>query len=114
MKSDPGFAVPRYCSKGIRTASPICGFWRLRKTRSFNRVHRAKADYRIDLKAIRRRKAVAAMAGLVGALSLARAVGDPALSDEIIAAREVRAVGGGAAVEHYSLPRPGPLFPKRS
>jgi TetR/AcrR family transcriptional repressor of nem operon len=37
-------------------------------------------------KAIRRRKAVAAMAGLVGALSLARAVGDPALSDEIIAA----------------------------
>jgi hypothetical protein len=54
MKSDPGFAVPRYWSKGIRTASPICGFWRLRKTRSFNRVHRAKADYRIDLKAIRR------------------------------------------------------------
>ena len=37
-------------------------------------------------KAIRRRKAVAAMAGLVGGLSLARAVGDPALSDEIIAA----------------------------
>jgi TetR/AcrR family transcriptional regulator, transcriptional repressor for nem operon len=37
-------------------------------------------------KAARRRKAVAAMAGLVGALSLARAVGDPALSDEIIAA----------------------------
>ena len=37
-------------------------------------------------KAIRRRKAVAAMAGLVGALSLARAVGDAALSDEIIAA----------------------------
>jgi TetR/AcrR family transcriptional repressor of nem operon len=37
-------------------------------------------------KAIRRRKAVAAMAGLVGALSLARAVGDATLSDEIIAA----------------------------
>ncbi len=37
-------------------------------------------------KAIRRRKAVAAMAALVGAVSLARAVGDPALSDEIIAA----------------------------
>jgi TetR/AcrR family transcriptional regulator, transcriptional repressor for nem operon len=37
-------------------------------------------------KAIRRRKAVATMAGLVGALSLARAVGDPALSDEILAA----------------------------
>ncbi|MGO9630800.1 MAG: TetR/AcrR family transcriptional regulator [Xanthobacteraceae bacterium] len=35
-------------------------------------------------KAVRRRKAVAAMAGLVGALSLARAVGDPALSDEIL------------------------------
>src|ERR1700733_7681785 len=37
-------------------------------------------------KAARRRKAVAAMASLVGALSLARAVGDPSLSDEIIAA----------------------------
>jgi TetR/AcrR family transcriptional regulator, transcriptional repressor for nem operon len=37
-------------------------------------------------KATRRRKAVAAMAGLVGALTLARAVGDPALSDEILAA----------------------------
>ncbi len=34
----------------------------------------------------RRRRAVAAMAGLVGALTLARAVGDPALSDEILAA----------------------------
>jgi TetR/AcrR family transcriptional regulator, transcriptional repressor for nem operon len=37
-------------------------------------------------KAARRRKAVAAVAGLVGAVSLARAVGDPALSDEIISA----------------------------
>ena len=37
-------------------------------------------------KAARRRKAVAAMAGLVGALTLARAVDDPALSDEILAA----------------------------
>jgi len=37
-------------------------------------------------KAARRRKAVAAMAGLVGALTLARAVGDPALSDEILEA----------------------------
>jgi TetR/AcrR family transcriptional regulator, transcriptional repressor for nem operon len=37
-------------------------------------------------KSARRRKAVAAMAALVGAVSLARAVGDPALSDEIIAA----------------------------
>ena len=37
-------------------------------------------------KAARRRKAVAAMAGLVGALTLARAVGDAALSNEILAA----------------------------
>jgi TetR/AcrR family transcriptional repressor of nem operon len=35
-------------------------------------------------KAVRRRKAVAAMAGLVGALTLARAVEDHALSDEIL------------------------------
>ncbi len=35
-------------------------------------------------KAVRRRKAVAAMAGLVGALTLARAVGDKTLSDEIL------------------------------
>jgi TetR/AcrR family transcriptional regulator, transcriptional repressor for nem operon len=37
-------------------------------------------------RAARRRKAVAAMASLVGALTLARAVGDPALSDEILGA----------------------------
>ena len=37
-------------------------------------------------KAARRRKAVAAMAGFVGALVLARAVGDKALSDEILKA----------------------------
>jgi len=37
-------------------------------------------------KIARRRKAVAAMACLVGALSLARAVGDPDLSDEILEA----------------------------
>jgi TetR/AcrR family transcriptional regulator, transcriptional repressor for nem operon len=37
-------------------------------------------------RAVRRRKAVAAMAGLVGALTLARAVGDAALSDEILKA----------------------------
>jgi len=37
-------------------------------------------------KAARRRKAVAAMAAFVGALTLARAVGDAALSDEILAA----------------------------
>jgi TetR/AcrR family transcriptional regulator, transcriptional repressor for nem operon len=37
-------------------------------------------------KAERRRKAVAAMAGLVGSLTLARAVGDAPLSDEILKA----------------------------
>jgi TetR/AcrR family transcriptional regulator, transcriptional repressor for nem operon len=43
--------------------------------------------------ATRRRKAVAAMAELVGALALARAVDDPALSDEILDAahRELQA-----------------------
>jgi TetR/AcrR family transcriptional repressor of nem operon len=47
-------------------------------------------------KAVRRRKAVAAMAALVGALTLARAVDDPALSDEILAAarRELLAAAG--------------------
>ena len=47
-------------------------------------------------KASRRRKAVAAMASLVGALSLARAVGDPALADEILKAvrRELLAAAG--------------------
>jgi TetR/AcrR family transcriptional regulator, transcriptional repressor for nem operon len=45
-------------------------------------------------KAARRRKAVATMAGLVGALTLARAVADPPLSDEILQAvyRELLAV----------------------
>ncbi len=47
-------------------------------------------------KAARRRKAVAAMAGLVGALLLARAVGKGELSDEILEAtrRELLAAGG--------------------
>ncbi len=47
-------------------------------------------------KAARRRKALAAMAGLVGALTLARAVDDSALSDEILEAerRELIAAGG--------------------
>jgi TetR/AcrR family transcriptional repressor of nem operon len=44
-------------------------------------------------KAVRRRKAVAAMAGLVGALSLARAVGDPSLSDEILKAVQHELLG---------------------
>ena len=39
-------------------------------------------------KAVRRRKAVAAMAGLVGALTRARAVGKAALSDEILEATQ--------------------------
>ena len=37
-------------------------------------------------KAQRRRKAIATLAGMVGAMILARAVNDPALSDEILAA----------------------------
>jgi len=37
-------------------------------------------------KAVRRRKAIATMAELIGTLILARAVDDPALSDEILAA----------------------------
>ena len=47
-------------------------------------------------KAVRRRKAVTAMAALVGALTLARAVEDPSLSDEILAAarRELLAAAG--------------------
>lgn len=47
-------------------------------------------------KAARRRKAVTAMATLVGALTLARAVDDPRLSDEILAAarRELLAAAG--------------------
>jgi TetR/AcrR family transcriptional repressor of nem operon len=46
-------------------------------------------------KAARRRKALAAMAELVGALTLARAVDDPSLSDEILdaARRELLAAG---------------------
>ena len=49
-------------------------------------------------KAARRRKAVATMAALVGAVTLARAVGDQRLSDEILEAvhRELLAAGGSA------------------
>ena len=66
--------------------------------RSGKAVHRAFAEgleALIDIlaqsvpgrsKAVRRRKALAAMAGLVGALTLARAVGSAPLSDEILAA----------------------------
>lgn len=47
-------------------------------------------------KAVRRRKAIAALAELVGALILARAVGDATLSDEILdaARRELSAAAG--------------------
>ena len=66
-------------------------------------------------KAIRRRKAVAAMAGLVGALSLARAVGDPRLVGRNYRRREARVVGGRGALERYSLTAAAwPLFPKCS
>jgi TetR/AcrR family transcriptional repressor of nem operon len=48
-------------------------------------------------KAARRRKAIATMAALVGAVTLARAVGDPRLSDEILKAvhRALLEVVGG-------------------
>jgi TetR/AcrR family transcriptional repressor of nem operon len=47
-------------------------------------------------KAARRERAIAALSGLVGALVLARAVDDPALSDEILAAARAN-LGGNAA-----------------
>jgi TetR/AcrR family transcriptional regulator, transcriptional repressor for nem operon len=48
--------------------------------------------------ASRRKRAIATLAGIIGALMLARAVEDPALSDEILtAARD--AFGDGAAVK---------------
>jgi TetR/AcrR family transcriptional repressor of nem operon len=45
-------------------------------------------------KAARRRKALAAMSQLVGAMVLARAVDDPALSDEILAAAKAELLRG--------------------
>jgi TetR/AcrR family transcriptional repressor of nem operon len=44
------------------------------------------AHVRAQLEARRRRRAIATPAGMVGALTLARAVDDPALSREILAA----------------------------
>src|SRR6266481_5308310 len=44
-------------------------------------------------KAVRRRKAIATMAELIGTLILARAVDDPALSDEILAATSLNLSG---------------------
>jgi TetR/AcrR family transcriptional regulator, transcriptional repressor for nem operon len=49
----------------------------------------------------RRKRAIATLAGIVGALTLARAVDDPALSKEILAAtREVFGVADPARAEH--------------
>ena len=50
-------------------------------------------------KAVRRRKAIATMAELIGTLILARAVDDPALSDEILAAasRNLSEMSGASA-----------------
>ena len=50
-------------------------------------------------KAARRRKAVAAVAELVGALILARAVDDPALSDEILEAARHELLQGRRPLE---------------
>jgi TetR/AcrR family transcriptional regulator, transcriptional repressor for nem operon len=60
--------------------------------RAFTDGFRARVDALRNLlpagrsEAVRRKKALAAMAGLVGALVLSRAVDDPKLSDEILAA----------------------------
>ena len=58
-------------------------------------------------KAIRRRKAVAAMAGLVGALSLARAVGDPALFGRNYRGRKARVARDCRAVNAIRCRRTG-------
>ena len=59
--------------------------------RAFTDGFRARIDALVELvpgrsQAARREKALATMAGLVGALILSRAVDDPALSDEILEA----------------------------
>jgi TetR/AcrR family transcriptional repressor of nem operon len=58
--------------------------------RVLNRHVAAHLDWLADLlqgtKAARRKRAIATLSGLVGALTLARAVDDPALSKEILAA----------------------------
>jgi TetR/AcrR family transcriptional repressor of nem operon len=59
--------------------------------RAFTEGFRARVDAWLKLvpgrsAAARREKALATMAGLVGALMLSRAVDDPALSDEILEA----------------------------
>jgi TetR/AcrR family transcriptional regulator, transcriptional repressor for nem operon len=58
-------------------------------------------------KAVRRRKAIATMAELIGTLILARAVDDPALSDEILAATSLNLseVFGGSRADEIRTPR---------
>jgi len=62
-------------------------------------------------KAQRRRKAIAILAEMVGAIILARAVNDPALSDEILAAISLNlseaSDGSHAAKRRSSLPKVG-------
>ncbi len=60
----------------------------------------------------RSEKAIAAMAGLVGALILARAVDDTGLSDEILKAA-LATFGGNSGATDHSRPNP-PAEPKRA
>ena len=55
---------------------------------------------------MRRRKAIATMAGLIGTLILARAVDDPALSDEILAATTLNLseVSDGSRADEIKTP----------
>src|SRR4029077_773279 len=57
-------------------------------------------------KAVRRRKAIATMAELIGPLTLARAVDDPALSDEILAATSLNLseVSDGSRADEIRTP----------
>jgi TetR/AcrR family transcriptional regulator, transcriptional repressor for nem operon len=57
-------------------------------------------------KAVRRRKAIATMAELIGTLILARAVDDPALSDEILAATSLNLseVSDGSRADEIRTP----------
>jgi len=65
-------------SKGVRSAAT-----------SYLQIERLAGLFR-GTTAVRRRRAITTLAGVVGALTLARAVEDPALSDEILStARQV-------------------------
>jgi TetR/AcrR family transcriptional regulator, transcriptional repressor for nem operon len=57
-------------------------------------------------KAVRRRKAIATMAELIGTLILARAIDDPALSDEILAATSLNLseVSDGSRADEIRMP----------